>query len=119
LLQQWREKLHTQESILTFAHWVLVIRNNKPQFHLIMVGHNLFGKSLHEVDPQYWEKQWRYPAEIRVPASNEAVAKYFSKIAVYSNSEINSSKIEVIRKSSLDFYKINLLRKLYGYSPLK
>jgi hypothetical protein len=38
---------------------------------------------------------------------------------VYSNSELNSGKIDVLRKSSLDFYKINLLRKLYGYSPLK
>jgi hypothetical protein len=98
LLLQWKRKLCTQEKIQLASEWVLVVKNSLPHVHLLMVGSNLFEKTLNDVDEKYWESQWGYEAKIEKPISNDAVVKYFVKNLMYSNSELNLYNVKLLKK---------------------
>ncbi len=100
---QWTKNLESTEDFNLAYHYVLCRNSGHPHFHLIIFGSSKSGdRTLSNLSPSYWERQWPHHARIKIVTSKRSAAGYVAKHHLISHCQ----------NPEFGFYNRELLKKI-------
>jgi hypothetical protein len=114
-LKVWIRKLIKEER-LQIAYFGVINKVNRIHLHLLILGRNRFGKTLLDVSPSKWEKEWKAMAKISPIYDLAGVSKYFERNTIlWDNTlseviDFNSRLLKNVQKTNgIEIDSTNLL----------
>ena len=101
----------------------VLVNGPQPHLHILMIGHNRFGKSLFDVTPHIWERRWlavtHQEAKIIPVYDNAGVISYivWQNMARYRHESLVAYNRKMLESNMTDYQKKNIGKKATENEP--